>query len=211
MKTCTDEFARLAAQMGGLRCDASPFITLRNPFSLQHWTMPLIELTLVAGAVGCLVHALRWRRVRGDSSNLVIWFAGICCLLLIEPIAYFPQWFGLEEKMGLPFVHNQFTVQFLYDRLPLYIVAMYPFFGYAAWVLVQRAGIFRRYNPLVGASCVATVFFSLYEVIDMVGPQFRWWVWNEKLSTSVPKQHHETPSAAEYFVPIEGIGAAAWP
>lgn len=27
--------------------------------------------------------------------------------------------------MGLTFVHNQFTVQLLYDRLPLYIMAVY--------------------------------------------------------------------------------------
>lgn len=186
METCTAEFARLTAKMGGLDCDANPFITLRNPFSLQHWTMPLIEVTLVAGAIASLVHAMRWRRFQGDASNLVIWFAGIFCLLLIEPIAYFPQWFGLEQAMGLTFVHNQFTVQFLYDRLPLYIVAMYPFFSYAAWTLVQRTGIFQRYNVLVGASCVTVVFLSLYEVIDMVGPQFRWWVWNENLSTSRP-------------------------
>lgn len=190
MDTCTAEFARLTAKMGGLDCDANPFITLRNPFSLQHWTMPLIELTLVAGAIAALVHALRWRRSQGDSSNLVIWFAGIFCLLLIEPIAYFPQWFGLEKAMGLTFVHNQFSVQFLYDRLPLYIVAMYPFFSYGAWVLVQRTGVFRRYHAVVGASCVTVVFFALYEVIDMVGPQFRWWVWNENLSTSVPTLGH---------------------
>ena len=172
--------------MGGLDCDADPFITLTNPFSLQHWTLPLIEVTLAVGTIACLLHALRWRRTQGDSSNLVIWFAGIVCLLLIEPFTYFPQWFGLEESLGVTFVHNQFTVQFLYDRLPLYIVAMYPFFGYAAWVLVQRTGIFRRYNAFVGASCVAFTFLALYEVVDMVGPQFRWWVWNEELSTSVP-------------------------
>lgn len=190
MQTCTAEFARLSAKMGGLKCDANPFLTLRSPFSLQHWTMPLIELTLIAGAVAALVHALHCRRSHGDSSNLVIWFAGIFCLLLIEPIAYFPQWFGLEKTMGLTFVHNQFSVQFLYDRLPLYIVAMYPFFGYAAWVLVQRAGIFRRYHALVGASCVTVAFFALYEVVDMVGPQFRWWAWNENLSTSTPTLGH---------------------
>jgi hypothetical protein len=190
METCTAEFARLSAKMGGLDCDANPFFTLRNPLSLQHWTMPLIELTLVAGAIAALVHALRWRRSEGDCSNLVIWFAGVFCLLLIEPIAYFPQWFGLEQTMGLTFVHNQFSVQFLYDRLPLYIVAMYPFFSYAAWVLVQRTGIFRRYHALVGACCVTVVFFALYEVVDMVGPQFRWWVWNENLSTSVPTLAH---------------------
>jgi hypothetical protein len=97
METCTAEFARLSAKMGGLDCDGSPFITPRNPFSLQHWTLPLIEVTLVVGAVACLVHALRWRRAQGDSSDLVIWFAGIFCLLLIEPIAYFPQWFGREK------------------------------------------------------------------------------------------------------------------
>ncbi len=180
----------MSAKMGGLKCDANPFLTLRSPFSLQHWTMPLIELTLIAGAVAALVHALHCRRSQGDSSNLVIWFAGIFCLLLIEPIAYFPQWFGLEKTMGLTFVHNQFSVQFLYVRLPLYIVAMYPFFGYAAWVLVQRAGIFRRYHALVGASCVTVAFFALYEVVDMVGPQFRWWVWNENLSTSTPTLGH---------------------
>lgn len=190
MQTCTAEFARLSAHLGGLDCDANPFLTLRNPFSLQHWTMPLIELTLVAGAIAALVHALRYRRSQGDSSNLVIWFAGIFCLLLIEPIAYFPQWFGLEQTMGLTFVHNQFTVQFLYDRLPLYIVAMYPFFSYTAWVLVQRTGIFKRYHAVVSASCVTVVFLALYEVVDMVGPQFRWWVWNENLSTSVPTLGH---------------------
>ncbi|OBJ58251.1 hypothetical protein [Mycobacterium sp. 1423905.2] len=172
--------------MGGLDCAANPFVKLTNPLALQHWTMPLIELTLVAGTTACLVHALRWRRTQADASNLVIWFAGIVCLLFIEPFTYFPQWFGLEKSLGVTFVHNQFTVQFLYDRLPLYIVAMYPFFGYAAWVLVQRTGILRRYNSFVGAACVAFAFLALYEVIDMVGPQFRWWVWNENLSTSVP-------------------------
>lgn len=186
MDTCTTEYAHLTAKMGGLDCAGSPFITLRNPFSLQHWTLPLIEVTLVVGAIACLAHALRWRRTQGDPSNLVIWFAGIFCLLLIEPIAYFPQWFGLEKSMGLAFVHNQFSVQFLYDRLPLYIVAMYPFFGYGSWVLVQRTGIFRRYNAFVGASCVAFTFLALYEVIDMVGPQFRWWVWNEDIPNSKP-------------------------
>ncbi|RAV03874.1 hypothetical protein [Mycolicibacter senuensis] len=190
METCTAEFARLSAKMGGLDCDANPFITLTNPLSLQHWTMPVIELTLVAGAIAALAHALLWRRLHGDASNLVIWLAGVFCLLLIEPIAYFPQWFGLEKAMGLTFVHNQFTVQFLYDRLPLYIVAMYPFFSYTAWVLVQRTGIFKRHHAVVGASCVTVVFFSLYEVVDMVGPQFRWWVWNENLSTSVPTLGH---------------------
>jgi hypothetical protein len=153
---------------------------------LQSWTMPVIEVLLVVGAVACLIHALRWKRAHGDSSNLVIWISSVFGLLVIEPIAYFPQWFGLEETLGLTFVHNQFSVQFLYDRLPLYIVAMYPVYTYVAYVLVQRTGIFKRHNPIIGATCVAFVFHCLYEVVDTVGVQFRWWVWNEELSTSKP-------------------------
>lgn len=186
METCTAEFARLSAPLQGLRCDGNPFVTFTNPLTLQNWTMPVIELLMVAGMVLFLVHALRWYRRTGDASNLVVWITGIVALLLIEPIAYFPQWFGLEQKMGLTFVHNQFTVQFLYDRLPLYIVAMYPVFAYLAWVLVQRTGIFRKYNVFVGAASVTFVFHALFEVVDTVGPQWRWWSWNTELSTSTP-------------------------
>lgn len=186
MNTCTAEFARLAAGLGGLRCDGNPIITFTNPLDLQSWTMPVIELLLIASAVASLLHALWWRRTTTESSNLVLWICSIFSLLLIEPIAYFPQWFGLEKLMGLTFVHNQFSVQFLYDRLPLYIVAMYPAYAYLAWVLVQRTGILRRYHPVIGAACVAFVFHCLYEIVDTVGVQFRWWVWNQELSTSQP-------------------------
>jgi hypothetical protein len=190
VETCTAEFARLTAGMGRLRCDGNAFVTLTNPLTLQHWTMPLIEFTLVAGLIASFIHALRWHHRHRDASNLVLSLSGIVCLLVIEPFTYFPQWFGLEDSLGVTFVHNLFTVQFLYDRLPLYIVAMYPVFAYTAWTVVQRTGIFRIYHPLVGACCVTFVFYALYEVIDMVGPQFRWWVWNENLSTSVPTFGH---------------------
>lgn len=186
MDTCTAAFQALAEQAGGLDCDGGALVTLRNPLALQSATMPVIEFLLIALAVGCLVHALRWRRSHGGSSNLVIWLSGIVCLLLIEPIAYFPQWFGLEELMGLTFVHNQFSIQFLYDRMPLYIVAMYPVYAYLAYVLVQRTGILQRRRPLVAATCVAFLFHCLYQVVDTIGPQLRWWVWNQDLSTSVP-------------------------
>lgn len=186
MNTCTADYERLARGLEGLRCDGNPFITLTNPFKLHHWSMPVIEVLLVVGAIACLVHALRWRCERGDSSNLVVWIASVFALLMVEPIAYFPQWFGLEKSLGLTFVHNQFSAQFLYDRLPLYIVAMYPVYTYISYVLVQRTGIFKRHNAVVSATCVAFVFHCLYEVVDPIGAQFRWWVWNQGLPTSVP-------------------------
>ncbi|MDO3333946.1 hypothetical protein [Mycobacteroides abscessus] len=185
METCTESFERLTAPLKWLRCDGSPFVTLTNPFDLQNWTFPLIELLLTAGAVACLVHALRWYRSRGDSTNLVVWGSLVLALLLVEPITYFPQWFGLEEYMGLTFAHGQFTVQFLYNRLPLYIVAMYPVYGYLAFVLLQRTGIFKRFNPFIGAICVAFTFLALFEIVDTVGPEWGWWIWN----TEVPQAH----------------------
>jgi hypothetical protein len=162
------------------------FVTFKSPFSLQNWTMPVIELVLVAGAIACLIHAVRRRRRHGDSSNLVVWISGAVSVLLMEPVAYFPQWFGAEQSLGLTIVHNQFSVQFFYERLPLYIVAMYPVYTYVAYVLVQRTGIFQRYNAVVGATCVAFVYHCLYEVVDTVAVQFRWWVWNEELPSSRP-------------------------
>jgi hypothetical protein len=100
METCTAEFQRLASKVGGIDCAGSPIVTFTSPLALDHWTMPVIELTLIVGAVACLVHAVRWKRAHDDVSNLVVWCSGILALLLIEPIAHFPQWFGVEESLG---------------------------------------------------------------------------------------------------------------
>ncbi|GAA3205239.1 hypothetical protein [Actinocorallia longicatena] len=186
--TCTAEFERLAAQVGGIGCRSHPFVTVRSPLSLDNASLAVIELLLVAGAAAGLAHAIRSRRRTGELGGLVVWCSGVLCLLLIEPIAYFPQWFGLERSLGLTFVHNQFSVQFLYDRLPLYIVAMYPAFAYPAYLLVQHAGVAsRRGGAVLGAACTAFVFHCFYEVIDQVGPQLGWWVWNYDAPSGLPR------------------------
>ena len=87
--------------------------------------MPLLELVIIGGAVFALVHAVRRLRA-GDPINLALWFASLVYLFVTEPPLYFPEWFGLDEQYGFIFAHNLFTVQFMWDRLPLYIVAFYP-------------------------------------------------------------------------------------
>ncbi|OBH60190.1 hypothetical protein A5686_21595 [Mycobacterium sp. E2479] len=201
METCTAAFAKLAVHAPQLRCNGNPLLKLHNPFTLQNWTLPVIELLMVGGAAACLVHGIRWFRRTGDASNLVVWFTGVVALLLIEPMAYFPQWFGVERFMGLTFAHNQFSIQFMFDRLPLYIVAMYPVYGYLSYVLVQRTGIFRKYHPVIGTICVTFVFHCLFEVVDTVAPQFRWWAWNTD-SSAVP-----TAVPALGVVPLMNIEA----
>ncbi|GIE36199.1 hypothetical protein Ait01nite_092440 [Actinoplanes italicus] len=183
MGPCHPDFTALAA---GIDCaTANPIVTVRDPSTLAGWTQPVLELLVVAGAIAALIHAMHRKR-RGDASNLGLWFATVVYVLILEPPLYFPDLFGLDEQVGLIFVHNVFTVQFLYDRLPLYIVAIYPAITCLAYAIVQRTGILERRNPLVGAACVAVVFHAGYEVFDQLGPGLHWWVWNPEAPSNMP-------------------------
>jgi hypothetical protein len=69
-------------------------------------------------------------------------------------------------------------VQFMWDRLPLYIVAFYPAIILLAYELVRSLGIFRRRGALAGSVAVAFACQVFYEVFDHLGPQLKWWAWN---------------------------------
>src|SRR5262249_26321000 len=127
MSQCTPAFDALARSLGEFSCQHAPaFVHLRNPFALSNWTLPVLELMMVAGAALALWWAVRRLRRDGDPTNLVLWFATVVYLLVIEIPLYFPNLFGVQDTLGVVFAHNAFTVQFLFDRLPLYIVALYP-------------------------------------------------------------------------------------
>ncbi|MFC0430608.1 hypothetical protein [Kutzneria buriramensis] len=162
----------------GFDCqDVSPVVSVRFPWQLTNWTMPLLEVLVIGGAIFALVHAVRRYR-DGDRVNLALWFASLVYLLVTEPPLYFPEWFGLDQIYGFIFAHNRFTVQFMWDRLPLYIVAFYPMFTQLAYETVRSLGVFRRRGPLLGSVAVAFVCQVFYEVFDQIGPQLRWWAWN---------------------------------
>ncbi|MFB4314989.1 hypothetical protein [Actinomadura sp. 21ATH] len=176
--TCEAAAERLAEGLGFSCRDAEPVMDLRSPFGLENGTMPVLELLIVGGAVFALVHAWRrWRR-DGDPVNISLWFASVVYLAVIEPPLYFPGWFGLEEHVGFIFSHNVFTVQFMYDRLPLYIVAFYPALSQLAYELVRALGVFARRGPLLGSVAVAFACQVFYEIFDHLGPQLKWWAWN---------------------------------
>ncbi|MER5257380.1 hypothetical protein [Streptomyces sp. NPDC002855] len=176
--SCDAAAERLAERLGHSCHHAEPVVDFRNPFGLEHATMPFLELLVIGGAVFALVHAWRrWHR-DGDPVNITLWFASIVYLAVIEPPLYFPSWFGLQEHVGLIFSHNVFTVQFMYDRLPLYIVAFYPALSQLAYELVRVLGVFTRRGPLAGALAVAFTCQAFYEIFDQLGPQLQWWAWN---------------------------------
>ena len=52
MSQCTQAFDTLARSLGDFTCQKAPaFVHLRNPFALSNWTLPVLELMMVAGAV----------------------------------------------------------------------------------------------------------------------------------------------------------------
>ena len=176
--TCEPAAEEVTRKLGFDCHDVSPVVSVHNPFDLAHWSMPILELVIIAGAVFALVHAVRRYR-GGDPINLALWFAPLVYLFVTEPPLYFPEWFGLDQQYGFIFAHNIFTVQFMWDRLPLYIIAIYPALTQLAYELVRVLGIFRNRGALVGSVAVAFVCHVFYEIFDQLGPQLKWWAWND--------------------------------
>jgi hypothetical protein len=182
MSQCHARFNEIASALGSFTCkDAPAVVHIRNPFALSNTTMPALELMMVGGAVLALWWAVRRLRRDNDPTNVALWFASIVYLLVTEIPLYFPNLFGIQDQIGVVFAHNVFTIQFLYERLPLYIVALYPAVTMLAFEIVRALGVFgalRVRSILVGSACVGFVHQCFYEVFDQLGPQLRWWAWN---------------------------------
>ncbi|WAC93440.1 hypothetical protein [Mycobacterium sp. Aquia_213] len=179
MSQCNARFNEIAATLGHFTCtDAPAVVHIRNPFALSSPTMPVLELMMVGGAVLALWWAIRRLRRDNDPTNLVLWFGSIVYLLVTEIPLYFPNLFMVQDQIGVVFDHNVFTVQFMYERLPLYIVALYPALTTLAFEIVRTLGVFRGRGILAGSVCVGLVHQCCYEVFDQLGPQLRWWAWN---------------------------------
>ncbi|WP_174187923.1 hypothetical protein [Nocardia barduliensis] len=201
---CAPTFDQLATELGFTCEEAGGLVELRNPFALENWTLPVLEVTIVLGAILALSYAIVRLRRHGDPTNLVLWFGATAYLFIIEPPLYFPAAFGIDAHVDTMFAHNLFTVEFLWGRLPLYIIAIYPFMATLAFETVRILGVFRRYGVLVGSACVGFVHHAFYEIFDHLGPQLRWWEWsidnpiNQPMFDSVP-------------LPSVVVFAALWP
>ena len=201
---CSTTFDHLATALGFSCRQAGGLVEFRNPLALENWTLPVLELTIILGSVLALVYAVVRLRRHGDPTNLVLWFGATAYLFIIEPPLYFPAAFGIDGHVDTMFAHNVFTVDFLWGRLPLYIIAIYPLMATLAFEIVRMLGVFRRYGVLTGAVCVGFVHHAFYEIFDHLGPQLRWWEWsttnplNQPMFNSVP-------------LPSVVVFAALWP
>jgi hypothetical protein len=183
MSLCPPAANQLTEKLGGFDCSGPAFVHFRSPGDLSNPTLVVLEILFVLGAVVALVHATRRLRYAGDRMPLGLAIAGVCDLLVTEVPLYFPQKFGIESHVGTTFAHNVFMVDFLHDRLPLYIVSLYVAVPVLAYEVVRCLGVFdrldgRRGGAFLGALCVGVVHSAFYEVFDHLGPQLRWWAWN---------------------------------
>ncbi len=201
---CSPTFDQLATELGFSCAEAGGLVEIRDPFGLENWTLPVLEWTIIIGSVLALVLAIVRLRRNGDPTNLVLWFGATAYLFIIEPPLYFPAAFGIEEHVDTMFAHNVFTVDFLWGRLPLYIIAIYPLMATLAFEIVKMLGVFRRYGVLAGAVCVGFVHHAFYEIFDHLGPQLRWWEW----STANPINQ---PMFDAVPLPSVVVFAALWP
>jgi len=178
----TENFRELSEKLGGFNVEAlNSFFYWNNPFALKHWTMNVVELVMCLGAVLAFIHALRIYRRINDPTFLCYWIISIGYLFVGEIPLYFPQLVGGDPN-ALRFLHNEFTAGIIYDRMPVYIIALYPALMYPAYVFIERTGIFeRKWGLLLGAISAGFVHHCFYEVFDHFGPQFGWWVWNYDL------------------------------
>ncbi|QCB50394.1 hypothetical protein E5720_04780 [Rhodococcus sp. PAMC28707] len=202
--SCSPTFDQLSTALGFSCGEAGGLFELRSPFGLENWTLPVLEVMIVLGSVLALVYAFVRLRRHGDPTNLVVWFGATAFLFIIEPPLYFPAAFGIEEHVDTMFAHNLFTVEFMWGRLPLYIVAIYPLMATLAFEIVRMLGVFRKYGVILGAVCVGFVHHAFYEIFDHLGPQLRWWEW----STENPINQ---PMFDAVPIPSVVVFAALWP
>jgi hypothetical protein len=139
-------------------------LTLQDPRGLPA-TLVGVEVLVVAGAALTLVHALRARR-DGDPAALLTWVTIVVYGLVMELLSY---------NLVPNFEHaRQFAVSFYDQKLPLYIVAIYPVMLYTGIATARRLGL-----PRVAEACAAGVLIVAMDVpYDLTGPLAGWWVWS---------------------------------
>jgi len=178
MKGVSERFVDLASQIGGFAQDnLDSWIYLKSPLTLFHWTMNVIEVLLILGAVV----GLRWAWTRwkaGQATFLCFWLASVVFMLAMEVPVYFPEKIGGDAN-DILFLHNEFTINFFFGRAPLYIMALYPALMFSSFVLMTELKVVRPGSKILLAGVVVGFAHHIfYEIFDHFGPQYGWWIWN---------------------------------
>lgn len=148
-------------------------IYFNAPSQLLDWTFLAIQAIVITGLILAIVHAVKYKKRTGSNSALLTLLACFLYGITMDTLSYYT----VEN-----FWHGEFSVMFLYNKLPLYIACFYPAFMYHTYMTIKRY----NFTPLVEAICVG--FFSgfLYLIFDNLGPMLGWWIWDTSDATTWP-------------------------
>jgi hypothetical protein len=170
------------------------FISLNAPWELLDWSFIVIELILLVGIICAIVHAVRHARATGSHSALLTLGAAFYYGVLMDMFGYY----GPES-----FWHGEFSVMFLYNRLPLYIALFYPAFMYHSYMMIRRY----NFTPLVEAVSVGFYAGLTYQIFDNLGPQLGWWIWDPEEVTNQPFLSSVPVTSYQWFCTFEAAFA----
>ena len=149
------------------------FFYYNAPASLLDWSHFAIELIFLIGFGLTVFHAVRHTR-RESSYSAVYTLAGAFVYgLVMDIISYYT----VES-----FWHGEFTVMLVYNRLPLYIVFLYPALIYHLVMTVRRYD----FSPIMEAAAVGFFGGLMYLIFDNMGPQVGWWIWDRTEASNLP-------------------------
>lgn len=148
-------------------------VYLNAPLDLLDWSFLAIEFVTIAGVFLAILHAWGVYRDQGSPSALLTIMGCVLYGLLIDILSYYT----VEN-----FWHGEFSVMFLYNRLPLYIICVYPALMYHVIMMVRRYA----FKPLTEAICTGFFGGLMYLIFDNLGPMLGWWIWDTSAPTTFP-------------------------
>ncbi|CAA0118848.1 Uncharacterised protein [BD1-7 clade bacterium] len=148
-------------------------IWLNSASELKDWSFLAIQAIIIAGVILAIIHATREHRKTGSPSALITLFGCFFYGLCIDILSYYT----VEN-----FWHGEFSVMFLYNKLPLYIALFYPAFMYHAYMIIRRYD----FAPVTEAICVGFYAGLMYLIFDNLGPMLQWWIWDTSDPTTLP-------------------------
>jgi hypothetical protein len=143
----------------------SSYLAFSNPFAA-----PLHRLGLELMFLGCVALTVRdvvVERRRGNRFAAFEWLVAFFYGIAIELIAY-----NFLDN----YQHARFTLQLYHQKLPFYVVCLYPVFMYTGMRLVQRWRL-----PAWKEALLAGLAICLIDMpFDVTGVAIGWWSWSDQ-------------------------------
>lgn len=166
-----------------------------SPGSLLDWSHIVVECIFVVGAILTIIHAVKYYRKNGSPSALYTLLGAFLYGLVMDILSYYT----VES-----FWHGEFSVMLLYNRLPLYIVFLYPTLIYHIFMTIRRY----NFTPLIEALSVGFFGGLMYMIFDNIGPQVGWWIWDLSAPSNLPYISNVPLTSYGWFFLF--TGAFAW-